>query len=170
MNEVFRVLIATQDLHTRLMLEGLLKAVRARFVHADTEESIHSYLKTPEGFDMVVVDGAWEFLSIHGIHLACRSRSKTLSETHLMVILPSGNSTQVIGAFNDGADTVLRQPIRPLEFLNACRTGQHLTRLTRSNRALSEPLPAPAPASALPEPASAPMRFSAAGELIGLHV
>ncbi len=133
----------------RLAVEGLLKALRARPIHAETEDMVHAYLKTPEGFDMVIVDAAWEHLSIHGVYQACRSRSKgrsSLSETHLMVLLPAGqgqSSTEVVGAFNDGADTVLRQPLRPLEFLNACRTGEHLSRLTRNQRQIeSDEVPA----------------------------
>ena len=136
MSTSFRVLIATQDIQMRITLEALLKAVRAQVIHASTEDLVLTYLKTPEGFDLLVVDAAWEQLSIHGLHLACRSRSKTLSETHLLVLLPTQDTTHVVGAFNDGADAVLRQPIRPLEFLNACRNGQRLAQLTRSQRAL----------------------------------
>ena len=151
MSTSFRVLIATQDIQMRLTLEALLKAVRAQVIHASTEDLVLTYLKTPEGFDLLVVDAAWEQLSIHSLHLACRSRSKgkgNLSETHLLVLLPTQDTVHVVGAFNDGADAVLRQPIRPLEFLNACRNGQRLAQLTRSQRALEtedEVSPAPLP-------------------------
>ncbi|HEY8964850.1 MAG TPA: response regulator [Candidatus Methylacidiphilales bacterium] len=139
MNEASRVLIATQDLQLRSMVEGLLRALRARTTHVLDERMLLAYLGTPEGFDLVVVDAAWEGLSVHAVQRACRARSRSLSETHVLVILPQGaTSTEVIGAFNDGADFVVRQPLRPLEFLNACRVGERLTLLTRGRRSLDE--------------------------------
>ena len=134
----FRVLIASQESQVRLVAENLLKTVQAKCLKAETQDAVLAYLGTPEGVDLVVVDSAWEGLSVETIYRTCRSRPKAPVESYLVVLVEETNAAGAVLAFNAGADAVIRRNIDPVEFLNACRAGQRLSVLAKMHRVAME--------------------------------
>ncbi len=134
----FRVLISSQEMQVRLMAENLLKTVKAKCLPGETQDAILAQLTSPEGIDLVVIDGAWSGLSIETIYRTCRSRTAVPVETYLVVLVEETNAAGAVLAFNAGADAVIRRNLDPIEFLNACRAGQRLSVLAKMHRVAME--------------------------------
>jgi len=133
----FRVLVAVKDERTRIPMEALLKTVKAKSLTVETIDAVLTYLGTPDGVDMVIADEAWSELSIEIVRRASRDRPQG-GDAYLVVLINGSDVAAALHAFNAGADGVLRKPLDPVEFLNACLAAQRVSDAAKQHFALEK--------------------------------
>jgi len=118
-------------------MEALLKTVKAKAFTAETVDAVLTYLGTPESVDLVIADEAWSELSIEIVRRASRDRTQG-GDSYLVVLINGSDVAAALHAFNAGADGVLRKPLDPVEFLNACLAAQRVSEAAKQHLALEK--------------------------------
>ncbi len=118
-------------------MEALLKTVKAKALAAETVDAVLTYLGTPDGVDMIIADEAWSELSIEIVRRASRDRPLG-GDAYLVVLINGSDVAAALHSFNAGADGVLRKPLDPVEFLNACLAAQRVSDAAKQHFALEK--------------------------------
>jgi len=118
-------------------MEALLKTVKAKSFPVESIDAVLTYLGTPDGIDMVIADEAWSELSIEIVRRASRDRPQG-GDSYLIVLINGSDVAAALHAFNAGADGVLRKPVDPVEFLNACLAAQRVSDAAKQHFALEK--------------------------------
>ncbi|HEY8966542.1 MAG TPA: hypothetical protein VIM58_08870 [Candidatus Methylacidiphilales bacterium] len=122
MSDSPRILVASNDASLNLGLDGLLGAFRASVFYAETEEMLVTFLTSPEGFDLVVLDAACAEISMQAVYRAMQKQG-AMARTFLLMLLPDLNPGTAIFAYNLGADALLPRQFDVPSFLAVCRNA-----------------------------------------------
>ncbi|MDE1171892.1 MAG: hypothetical protein PW734_11920 [Verrucomicrobium sp.] len=130
-----RVLIAVGEEKTRQAVSALLKAFPAELSWADDGAAFFTYLKSPQGMDLIIYDDGWPDLSVELIAHSARKAAEK-SDPYLLALVEGENPVTSFLALGAGADMVLKKPVEPVSFLAACMTGRRLALLGRQVKAI----------------------------------
>ncbi|HEY5529057.1 MAG TPA: diguanylate cyclase [Thermoleophilia bacterium] len=123
-----RILIADDDLTSRLALAGVLKKRGYEVVATVDGAEAWDAIQQPEAPKLAILD--WEMPGLAGVDVCRRARTIQSDQPPYIILLTSrGQKTDVVTGLEAGADDYLAKPFDPGELLARVNVGRRMVEL-----------------------------------------
>ncbi|MHB9097760.1 MAG: response regulator [Syntrophales bacterium] len=123
-----RILIAEDDLTSRIVLSGVLKKIGHEVVEAIDGAAAWDILQRPDAPRLVILD--WMMPEMHGLEVVRRVRARqTDRPPYIIMLTAKGEKADIIAGLDAGADDYLAKPFDPGELRSRIEVGQRMVEM-----------------------------------------
>jgi sigma-B regulation protein RsbU (phosphoserine phosphatase) len=123
-----RILIAEDDLTSRIMLSGVLKKIGHEVVEVIDGAAMWDILQQPDAPRLVILD--WMMPEMHGLEVVRRVRARQTDRPPYIIMLTTrGEKADIIAGLDVGANDYLAKPFDPGELRSRIEVGRRMVEM-----------------------------------------
>jgi DNA-binding response OmpR family regulator len=123
-----RILIAEDDLTSRIMLSGVLKKIGHEVVEVIDGAATWDILQQPDAPRLVILD--WMMPEMHGLEVVRRVRARQTDRPPYIIMLTTrGEKADIIAGLDVGANDYLAKPFDPGELRSRIEVGRRMVEM-----------------------------------------